>query len=127
MKSLSVVFLAVAPFALAAALRPHPRVEVTPTLIEQLRSLRDRNDPAWIRLARWVASPPRGRGPNVVLGCMLSYLVTNDRRQLIADGTRYGGRFTAMAPTAPPGLCPSSISITETSTRPHFRAGCCWA
>lgn len=81
MKSLSVTLLALVAFPLAAASRPHPRVEVTPALVEQLRALRDRNDPAWTRLARWVASPPRGRGPNVVLGCMLSYLVTNDRQQ----------------------------------------------
>jgi hypothetical protein len=102
MKLLSAVLLAALTWPLAAAPRPHPRVELTPALVEQLRSLRDRNDPAWTRLVRWAGTAPRGRAPNVVLGCMLAYAVSGERqyfdrgwdsvRQMIyRNGTDRGG------------------------------------
>ena len=63
---------------LGAAVRPHPRVEVTPALIAQWRALREGNDPAWTRLERSVAARPGGRDPGAVLSCGLAWLVTND-------------------------------------------------
>jgi hypothetical protein len=75
---------------LGAAPRPHPRVELTPALIAQLRSLRDQDAPAWTRLLRYTANPPAGRGPGLVMPCALAYVVTGDRRQFNCawDGVR---------------------------------------
>ena len=81
MKSFALVFLALTVSPLGAALRPHPRVEVTPALIEQLRSLRERNDPTWARFSKLVAAPQRGQDGNAVVAHMLDYLVTGERAQ----------------------------------------------
>ena len=81
MKPVLILLAALAGVPARSAVRPHPRVEVDPALIEQLRELRKKNDPTWKRLARWTASRPHSgagtaAGSNVVIGCMLSYLVT---------------------------------------------------
>jgi len=65
-----------------AAVRPHPRIEVTPELIEQFRALRASKDPVWERFYRYMrASSARGsdRDSNFILASSLAYLVTGDR------------------------------------------------
>jgi len=77
MKLYGVLVLALsAGVAPAAALRPHPRLELTPALIQELRSLRERSDPLWTRFSHWLASQPKGREGNLVLSYMLTYVVT---------------------------------------------------
>jgi hypothetical protein len=73
----AVVVILAAP--LAAALRPHPRVEVDPALLAQLRALREQNDPVWLRMNRWLADRSAGQGTNRVLGEMLAFLVTGEQ------------------------------------------------
>jgi hypothetical protein len=83
---------------LIAAVRSHPRVEVDAALIAQLRELRRQNDPVWTRLARWTSSRPRGgagpgAGGNLVLGCMLSYLVTGSQQDFDCGWTVVRGKI----------------------------------
>jgi hypothetical protein len=66
--------------------RPHPRLQIDPALMAQIRSLRDRKDPVWTRLERWSgAQSGGGRGQaaavQAVYGRMLVFLVSGDRTQ----------------------------------------------
>ena len=65
--------------AVQAAPRPHPRLQIDQSLITQVRTLRDGNDPAWARMARWagVARANAQPGPYVLSNMML-WLVSND-------------------------------------------------
>ena len=73
--------LVCAALAQAAAPRPHPRLEMTPEFVAQLKTLRRQNDPVWTRLAHWIETHRRNPGNgNIATACMLSYLVTDEQR-----------------------------------------------
>jgi hypothetical protein len=62
-----------------AAPRPHPRLQIDDKLLSQIRALRDRQDPLWLRLEKFTASSrPNGQAPAVVFSNMLLYLVSDD-------------------------------------------------
>jgi hypothetical protein len=101
-KSLKLALLVILAAPMGAAVRPHPRLEVDAALIKQLRSLRERNDPAWARMTRWLADKPAGRDTNRVLASMLAFLVTGEgqqfdrgwevvRRRIYRNGSDRGG------------------------------------
>ena len=65
--------------------RPHPRLQIDQSLLQQIRTLRDEKYPAWTRLERWSRSNPGGNKPaaavQAIYGRMLVFLVTGDRAQ----------------------------------------------
>src|SRR5579862_8458677 len=77
---------------------PHPRLQIDPALLQQIRTLRDQKDPAWTRLERWSgAQSGKSGGPaagvQAVYGRMLVYLVTGDRAQFDQAWTAVRGRI----------------------------------
>lgn len=61
-------------------IRPHPRLQLDAGLLKQVRSLREANNPAWVRFDRWIKTRPRGgQDTNLVLSCLFAYLVTGER------------------------------------------------
>lgn len=76
-----VVFV-VTPLGFAAgAVRPHPRLELTPSLITELRSLRQRHDPLWTRFDRWLARKPKAGEPVLATAYLLAYVISGERQR----------------------------------------------
>lgn len=75
MRSLALLLSFAALAAAAPAPRPHPRIEVDAPLLQQLRTLRDANDPLWTRFYR----SANGNSNDALLSGMLAYLVTGEK------------------------------------------------
>jgi hypothetical protein len=57
--------------------RPHPRLQLDPALVQQIRTLRDQGDPAWKRLERGARA--NSQQATATYSRMLLFLVTGDR------------------------------------------------
>jgi hypothetical protein len=64
---------------MAAAPRPHPRLQIDDKLLGEIRTLRDAHDPLWLRLEKFATgSRANGQPPAIVLSNLLVYLVSDD-------------------------------------------------
>src|SRR5215472_12037306 len=59
--------------------RPHPRLQLDPTLLKQIHALHDQGDPAWKRLER--SSRANSQQIAATYSRMLLFLITGDRTQ----------------------------------------------
>lgn len=67
----------------AAALRPHPRIEIDPAALKTMRSLRDTKHPAWTRYYDWAKRrTPAAGDQSALLSCSLAYAVEGSREHL---------------------------------------------
>ena len=65
--------------AATAVVRPHPRLQLDRNLIAQIRTLRDANDPAWLRMQKWTsAARPGAQAGSLVFSNMMLFVVSGD-------------------------------------------------
>ena len=94
----------------AAAVRPHPRVEIDAQQLKQVRALRETRDPAWTRFEQSIKTQPGGVRSDNVTACAFASLVTGEkeyfdsawnavRTRIYRNGTdRVGGQEPAETP-----------------------------
>ena len=69
-----------APFAAGAAVRPHPRIDMTADDLRQMKVLAASRDPRWVRLEKWARQPHRDVFEvNAIVSCSLAHLLSGDR------------------------------------------------
>jgi len=115
MKVLTAALLAVQ----IAQSAPHPRLQINQPLIEQIRTLRDANHPAWARLEKWsrTARPNAQPGPYVLSNLML-HLVSNDDAAFQRASTYIAARIYTNKKDRTAGL----VSLLDLYNGDHHKA-----
>jgi len=107
-----------------AALGPHPRLQIDQQLVQKIRTLRDANDPAWVRLNKWTRAARANAQPgSFVLSNMMLHVVSADDTAFERAWKFVGARIYQNKGTGLGGSCPCLICIPGTITSGVHRRG----